>query len=213
MHRLSAHSILRAPKHNFEEHAHSYTLYSYIIDMNKLYGSKLVKIPAPKFYVLYNGVQRLENRILRLSDSFIINDGEPALELTVIIIDINYNSGEAALTRSTTLNGYSYLIAEIRRNLVAGMTRDAAISAAIDRCINQGILQEFLSNNYGEVIKMLNYEYNAEAERRVLWQEGMQEGIQKGRQEGIQGIDLIVKLQHEGLSLEEAVVEAKKTLS
>ena len=44
---------------------------------------------------------------------------------------------------------------------------------------------------------MLAYEYDAEAERRVLRQEGRQEGI-----------DLIAKLLREGLSIEEAYAKA-----
>jgi len=206
-------------------------LYSQIVDLDRLYGSAQVMIPAPKFYVLYNGEQKLQERVIKLSDAFLRNDTEPALELTAKVIDINIGSGESALGRSASLKGYSFLIAEIRRNQSGGMPRDAAITTAMDLCIRQDILKTYLEDHYSEVIKMLNYEYDADAERRVIRQEsfeegiekgikkgikkGRQEGIKKGRQEGQQEgrqevIDLIAKLLKEGLSPDEAIVSAKK---
>ena len=52
---------------------------------------------------------------------------------------------------------------------------------------------------------MLNYEYDAEAERRVLKQEG--------REEGMKGMDFLVELLREGLSIDEALEKAKKAVS
>ena len=48
---------------------------------------------------------------------------------------------------------------------------------------------------------MLNYEYDAEAERRVLLQESRQEGRQEG-------IDLVAKLLKQGLSVDDAIEKA-----
>lgn len=151
-------------------------LYSQIVDMDKLYGSAQVMIPAPKFYILYNGKQKVREKVIKLSDAFILSDSEPGLELTARIININYNNGEAALDRSASLKGYSFLIETIRNNQDSGMTRDESIAAAIDLCIKQDVLRTYLEAHYAEVIKMLNYEYDAEAERRVLQQESRQEG-------------------------------------
>jgi len=57
---------------------------------------------------------------------------------------------------------------------------------------------------------MLNYEYDAEAERRVLREEAYQEGFQKGFQEVL---DLVTKLVEECLSTEAAIDKAKELLS
>jgi len=186
-------------------------LYSQIVDLDRLYGSAQVMIPAPKFYVLYNGEQKLQERVIKLSDAFLKNDTEPALELTAKVIDINLGSGESALGRSASLKGYSFLIAEIRRNQSGGMSRDAAITTAIDLCIRRDILKTYLEDHYSEVIKMLNYEYDADAERRVIRQESLQEGRQEGQQEGRQEvIELIENLLKDGLSPDEAIASAKK---
>ena len=173
-------------------------LYLHIVDRDKLYSSTQVMIPAPKFYVLYNGKQRLGNHVMKLSDAFIAKDSGPMLELTANIVDINLKSGDAALTRSSTLQGYSFLIEEVRKNQVSGMTRDKAIVAAIDKCIELDVLTEFLTEQYAEVSKMLNWEYDADAERRVLTEEAMQ-----------QGAELLAKMVKEGTPVDEALEKVK----
>jgi len=157
-------------------------LYLYFVDRDKLYRSAQVKIPTPKFYVLYNGKQKLAAHELKLSDAFIVIENEPALELTAKVIDINYSSGDDVLGRSSKLREYSILIDTIRTNLQSGMTRDKAIATAIDFCIKQNVLKEFLSEHYTEVAKMLNWEYDADAERRVLREEALQEGAEQERE-------------------------------
>ena len=61
---------------------------------------------------------------------------------------------------------------------------------------------------------MLNWEYDADAERRVLreeaLQQGMQQGLQRGVQQGVlQGTELLAKLIREGMPLEDALEKAK----
>ena len=193
-------------------------LYLHVVDRDKLYSSAQVLIPSPKFYVLYNGDKSLSSSVMKLSDSFRARDFEPAMELTAEIIDINLNSGEVALTRSTTLQGYSYLIEEVRQNLLTGMIRDKAIVSAIDSCIELDILSEFLTEHYLEVTKVLNWEYDADAERRVLTEEaveqGLQQGLEQGMQQGmqqglLQGAELLAKFINEGIPLEEALEKVK----
>jgi len=180
-------------------------LHTYVVDKDKLYGNAQVMIPTPKFYVLYNGEQRLTEHELKLSDAFIIRDSEPALELVAEIIDINL-SNSIIVNRSITLQGYAFLIDEIRKNQHNGMTRDKSITTAIDSCIKLNILTKFLNEHYMEVSKMLNWEYDADAEKRVIKEEGKQEGKQEG-------IDLLANLLKEGLSLDEALKKAKSTLA
>ena len=163
-------------------------------------------IPTPKFYVLYNGEQGINDDVLKLSDAFILKDSEPMLELTAKIVDININSGEVALTRSSKLQGYSFLVEEIRKNQHSGMTRDKAIVAAIDTCIKLDVLTEFLTEHYAEVSKMLNWEYDADAERRVLTEEARQEGRQERQQEVVEEL---TKMIDEGIPFYEALEKIK----
>ena len=186
-------------------------LNSYVVDRGKLYGSAQVMIPTPKFYVLYNGEQQLVELVLKLSDAFIIRDSEPTMELVAKIIDINL-SGSAVLNRSITLQGYAFLIEEIRKNQQKGMTRDKSITTAMDTCIGLDILTEFLTDHYMEVAKMLNWTYDADAEKRVIREEGKEEGLQQGVQQGVQqGAESLAKLLREGLSLDDALKKVKST--
>jgi len=178
----------------------------HIINKDMLYGTSQVKIPTPKIYVIYNGEANFGANELRLSDAFLIKDNEPALELIAKVIDINVGSSDSALVRSSTLQGYSQFIAEIRNNQSSGMTRDKAIEAAIDSCIKKGILTEFLKENYLEVAKMLNWEYNAETERRVLFNEAKAEGKAEGK---VEGAELLASLINEGMSVEDALKTLK----
>ena len=57
---------------------------------------------------------------------------------------------------------------------------------------------------------MLNFEYDAEAERRVLMKEGRQEGLQEGLQEGRNEIiALLERIKLGDISLEDALSKAK----
>ena len=192
-------------------------LHLYVIDRDKLYKSEQVTIPTPKFYVLYNGKQRLKQSEIRLSDAFRTFDPEPSLELTAKIVDINISSGDLALTRSANLHGYSLLIDKIRSNLITGITRDMAISTAIDSCIDNDILADFLTTHYGEVSKMLNWEYDAEVEKKVLSEEAEQRGLKKGLKQGVkkgqlQGAELLAKLIKTGMPLDEALKKVKSAV-
>ena len=174
----------------------------HIIDKDMLYGGAQVKIPTPKFYVMYNGEQGFGTNELRLSDAFITADNKPSLELIAKVVDINPDSGAEALTRSATLHEYAHFINEIRSNLNLGMTRDKAILTAVELCIDKNILTDFLKENYLGVMKMLNWEYDAVAEKRVLYNEAHAEGKAEGKAEGA---DQLAKLIKEGTSIEEAL--------
>jgi type II secretory pathway component PulF len=53
-----------------------------------------------------------------------------------------------------------------------------------------------------EVLKMLNWEYDAETEKRVLAEEAIQQGRQQGRQEAIKMLAELIK---EGTPIDEAM--------
>jgi len=57
---------------------------------------------------------------------------------------------------------------------------------------------------------MLNWEYDADAERRVLRNEALQEGRQEGK---LEGAELLAKLLKEGVTLDEALESVKSTIT
>ena len=156
------------------------TLYSWFVSTNEIYKSTLLKIPTPQFYVLYNGKEPLNYDVLRLSDSFKLKPSAASLELTVKVLNVNHGSGSEVFGKSVSLDGYAYLIAQIRNLEGAGYTRDKAIKDGIKKCIDEGILADFLRENFEEVAAMLVWEYSQDAEFKAL----REEGDEKGRVEG-----------------------------
>lgn len=67
-------------------------------------------------------------------------------------------------------------------DLYSAFTQDKleAVDAAIEECLRNGVLQEFLEKNRGEAMKVSIYEYDAEKhmkmEREEFWEKGRQEG-------------------------------------
>ena len=160
-------------------------LFSWFVKMGELYKSKPYKIPTPKFYVLYNGTDKLKQTELKLSDAFIMPDEMSGLELTVQVFDVNYDSGSELLEKSEMMAGYSYLIDQIRRQMEAGDKRDRAIRKAVEICIEENILVDFLKENYEEVIKMFDIQYSKEAENRAIREEERENGINNSIEMGL----------------------------
>ena len=152
------------------------TLRKHILDDKALFGGKLVKIPTPEFYVLYNGKERLHNGFLRLSDAFETGGKAFSMEINVRVIDIRYDNLNDDLRKSVYLSGYSYFILEIEKNIDMGYTRDAAIRNAIRRCREYGILVDFLTDDYERLVNMVILEYDRERELNVIREEGREEG-------------------------------------
>jgi len=171
-------------------------LYTWIPDKRALYRNKLVTIPTPKFYVLYNGKEKLEQKVLKLSDAFRFDDHAFSLELEVKVIDVNYGSGSDALRKSPSLDGYAYLMHQIRMQLDNNTPRDKAIPLAVKHCMDKGILAEFLEKHYREVCDMLAWECTIEDEMAIKKEEGLLEGakrmLSKGKsiQEVAESLDL-----------------------
>jgi len=162
-------------------------VYEKIIDNKAIYKQGIIKVPTPEFIVLYNGNKNQpEEQTLKLSDAF-ISKNNLKIELFVNVININYGKSKI-LSKSKNLNGYSYFVYKTRQYKDSGLSLEQAIRSAINDCISQNILKEFLENNSSEVFNMLYTEFNINDAKEV-WQEeareeGIKEGIEKGRKEG-----------------------------
>ena len=61
-----------------------------LIPNEKLYGPTIVNIPAPRFFVFYNGITSMKDKVTyRLSDMFAKKVESPSVELTVTALNIN----------------------------------------------------------------------------------------------------------------------------
>ena len=141
-----------------------------------IYTGKALTLPNPKFVVFYNGVnEQPPIRVMRLSDLYAHKDEIPNLELVVIQYNIN-NLGDCTLMdRCEPLKEYSEFIGCIRSNLKT-MDKGEAVDSAIDYCIGNGILKDFLTNNRNEVRSMSLFEFDAEEHEKAIKQIAYEDG-------------------------------------
>ena len=154
-----------------------------------LYGSAIVRIPAPRFVVFYNGTDYCpEKQVLKLSDAFEKKQDIPEIELTVTVYNINLNNNSGLMNACRVLREYAEYV-ELVRTLAKEMPFPEAVEQAVDYCIQNGILRDFLSENRAEAIAMSIFEYDEEqhlkSEREQAYRDGKEEGIEEGKREGI----------------------------
>lgn len=154
-----------------------------------LYGSALVSIPAPRFVVFYNGTDcQPEKQILRLSNAFEKEQDNPELELAVTVYNINLGNNQGLMEACRVLREYAEYV-ELVRKYAKEMSLSEAVEQAVDHCIRNGILREFLSENRAEAIAMSIFEYDEEkhlkSEREQAYRSGKKDGIEEGHKEGI----------------------------
>lgn len=137
-----------------------------------LYSKKLVKIPAPKFVVFYNGTDlKPEQQTLRLSDAYEKQQEQPSLELTVIVYNINLGHNQTLLETCQLLKQYAQYVEQVRK-FAKKLPSSEAIKQAVDHCIRYGILSEFLSANRAEAIVMSIFEYDEAKHLKNVREEG-----------------------------------------
>ena len=171
--------------------------YQKLVDNKSLYSPVLQKIPAPNFIVFYNGTEKKEDSwTTYLSEAYENLSGGVNLELKVLTINVNEGHNRKLMEECCILREYAQYVAKVRK-YTKEMKLDEAVELAVDECIQEGILVEFLRKNKSEVVAMSIFEYNKEEEERK-WKESVyevaraevfEEGITQGRTQGIaQGI-------------------------
>ena len=74
---------------------------------------------------------------------------------------------------------YAQYVARVR-HYAANMSLNQAVECAVDECIKEGILAEFLSKNRAEVISMSIFEYDKELEEKKLRKAEYEAGFSDG---------------------------------
>ena len=158
--------------------------YQKLVDKKSLFSSTLQKIPAPNFIEFYNGSTAIADCTeLRLSSAFEHLSGEPKLELIVTVLNVNEGHNADLMQHCNTLNEYAQYVARVRL-YAADMSLDQAVERAVDECIREGILAEFLTCNRNEVISMSIFEYDKELEEKKLRKAEYEAGFSDGEKSG-----------------------------
>ena len=171
-------------------------LYSQYIKVNKLniYGKKLQRISTPQYIVFYNGTEDYPPvSRLRLSDSFMNRADNGEFEWTATVYNLNRGKNDALLLKCKPLSEYMELINRIRDNQNCGMDIQDAVNTAVDSCIADNIMKDFLTKHKAEVMSVCITEFDekvfTDGIREEGWEEGREEGLaeglSRGRQEGL----------------------------
>ena len=84
------------------------------------------------------------------------------------------------------------------------MNLDAAVERAVDECIQEGILEDFLRANRAEVLKVSIFEYDKEEEEQKLQATYEKIGEKRGEKQGElkKAKSIAISLAQEGESVE-----------
>ena len=160
--------------------------YQKLVDKKSLFSSTLQKIPAPNFIEFYNGSTVISDCTeLRLSSAFECLTGEPKLELIVTVLNVNEGHNADLMQHCSMLKEYAQYVARVR-HYASDMPLNQAVKRAVDECIREGILAEFLARNRNEVISMSIFEYDKELEEKKLRKAEYEYGFSEGKKTGFQ---------------------------
>ena len=141
------------------------------------YGSKKIKLPTPQFVVFYNGDRIVENYTeLRLSDLFEVDLDKGKYEWTAKMYNINVGYNDEVLNKCSILREYSVFIGKVKE-FAEKMPLEEAIESAIDYCIEENVLREFLKKNRSEVMGSILTEYNEKETMEAFYRDGKEEGL------------------------------------
>ncbi len=148
-----------------------------IEDKDKLYHKALIRFPAPRFYVFYDGdAKEPLKREMWLSDSF--NGDNSALELVVTALNINFGLEQPLLAKCKYLREYSTLVGKVKEGLRAGLTRKEAISRAVKYCLDNGLMKGYLEEKSQEVFNMLALQWEQDKAIRASYEDGRDDAIE-----------------------------------
>jgi hypothetical protein len=157
-----------------------------------VYSSVQIKIPSPRFIVFYNGSKDVpEQYIYKLSDAYFKNSNdevpfcEPFLELKVLVININGCYNEDIKRSCKTLSDYQTYVSLVRAYSET-MPIEKAVSTAIEDCIDNNVLRDFLEKERAVVMSLSVFEFNKEREFKIVREDEREEGIRIGMERGLQ---------------------------
>ena len=149
----------------------------------KIYGDDLIKIPAPEFYVFYDGNDTsFEQQTLKLSDAFGTQSNK--LELTVHVYNLADGMNDELKRKCLPIGEYSIFSNAYKHFRQQKMEIDHAVDAAIKYCLENNVMVDYLKNNQKEVIDMFGFEWNEKEEREALLEIGEERGRLEGKIEG-----------------------------
>ena len=149
-------------------------VYSKYTKENKInrYSGQLKKLPVPRLVTFYNGTKETEDRvILRLSDAF-PKGSNPDIEVTVLMLNINYGRNRELMEHCRPLNDYSQFVETMRKLKSEGYPSGEAVHLAIRKLDNDSPIRRYLLANEAEVSMLALTEYDEKEQRELDRRDG-----------------------------------------
>lgn len=138
-----------------------------------LYGTKQITLPTPRCVVFYNGDEKApEEEILQLSDAFENQSQSADVNLQVRVLNINRGHNRELMEKCSILREYAEFVEITKVYINKCDDRKTALDQAIDDCIEQNILADFLRTYRAEVLGMLLEEFDVKKYERTIRAEG-----------------------------------------
>ena len=181
-------------------------IYRRHVDEDSVYRKKRIRLPAPRFYVFYNGMEEVPDTWrLRLSDAFDGRQGSMELVVDVININIDDKKERLLLGKSHALKSYSVFVAKVRECIKNGSTLEAAVGEAVQYCVSHDYLREYFRQKHKkEVFDMLNFAWNQERALKVCAEEAREDGLAQGLENGL-AASIANVMKNMGVSIEKAM--------
>ncbi len=149
----------------------------------KIYGSDLIKLPTPEFFVFYDGDDTsFEQKTLRLSDSFMATSSN--LELLVHVYNLADGINQDLKDRCQPLKEYSIFSNQYKALRKQHLGIDEAVHQTIQYCLKHNIMTDYIKNNEMEVSDMFGFEWNEDEYRKALLETGEARGEARGKAQG-----------------------------
>ena len=149
-----------------------------------LFTTALVKIPTPNFVVFYNGSRDMPDVTkLRLSEAFEVPAENGDFEWTATMLNINAGRNKTLLQKCKPLYHYSCYVDRVKSNVRSGMTKEKAVSEAVNFAIRNDFLDGYFKIQKAEVLNMSLTEFDQEAYDRHRFNEGKEAGIAEGKRD------------------------------
>lgn len=158
-----------------------------LIPMDALYQKKVVRIPVPKYIVFYNGPEadmQTEREEIRLSEAFQVPDKTGGFEWTATVLNINFGYNTKLFDNCAMLKEYTQFVEKIKRK-EKRMDRTSAMREAIQECLEEGILVDFLKEYGEEIVSREWYEIDQEMIDEIQYQEALEDARVEGRALGL----------------------------
>ena len=104
------------------------------------------------------------------------------MELKVLVININEGYNQKLMESCQILKEYAQYVSKVR-TYKKTLSLNEAVEKAVEECIQEGILREFLLANKAEVVAMSIFEYDREWEEEILRKEEFEAGRELGKEE------------------------------